>query len=179
MIFEIAHQMDLVPLVAVALVSRRRLVSPVAWLLACAWLVSWFGSSLQHFAGGLWWPSYVWLPVQLGLVLAAFKPERLPLIAGALAALAVVSALLTAPGPDVLLTLVGSVGVLVLARGRYVLPVFLYFGVGSVFYLLMIQRVGDGFTPMWLAYQGSRAAAYVAFLAFLLLRPRRASWANG
>ena len=141
--------------------------------------VSWLGSSLQHFSGGVWWTSYLWLPVQFTLALAAFGPGRWTLAAVSCGALAASSTLLSAPGPDVLLTVVGSAAVLLVARGPLRTPAVIYFGAGSVLYLLMIQRIGGDIMPAWYAYQGARALAFVAFAMVLILPQRRSAWANG
>lgn len=177
-VFEVAHQMDLLPILAVFYLGRRRLAEPVAWLLACAWLVSWFGSSLQHFSGGEWWTSYLWLPVQFALAFMAFG--LVPIVAVAVAVtLGALSALVSAPGPDVFMSVTCSallVAMLLMERGPYVLPAALYFGLGTVCYVLMVERTGESIMPAWYAYQGSRALAYLAFLAVVIRR--RKSWAT-
>lgn len=162
--------MDLVPLIAVVVLSRYRDVSRAAWLLAAAWFFSWVGSSIQHYAGGIWWHTYLWSPPQLTLAIAAFLPEWWMLTAVGALFVTAVSASLSAPGPDVLLTVLGSLCILVVARSTYRLPAAIYFGVGTVMYLAMIARRPEDMLPAWQAYQGTRAAAYIMFVALLIFR---------
>jgi len=78
---------------------------------------------------------------------------------------------------DWLVTLVGSVLLCAVAWKRKVLlsPVLLYFGVGSVLYLLMVLALSvgdlDGAKAWWFAYQGARLAASLAF-AVIVVRER-------
>lgn len=177
--FELAHQMDLLPMLAVLVLHRRgREVPAVAWLLGFAWLASWAGSSLQHFAGGEWWTSYLWLPVHFALVLAAVAPSWPVEVAVGCLVVAMLSAHVSAPGPDVLLTVSGSILVLVLARGWVRVPLLLYFGLGTVCYLLMAQRIGESIMPSWAAYQVARASAYVAFVLLLVVPRWRERWSG-
>jgi hypothetical protein len=172
-VIELLHQAALVPLV-VALIYGRRCPVPHR-LLALAFAVSWVGDSLAHYASGSFMPSYFWLPVQFTLALAAFPPAqgvRLSwglLMLATMMGLAVFSAALSAPGPDLLLTIVGSVVLLAVARLDLRLPVFLYFGFGTVCYVLMMSSRGyDGYLPAWALYQGARMAAFAAFLVILI-----------
>lgn len=179
-LLEVLHQMALVPLVAVLLLRREGDLLFVA----AGFAMSWVGDSLAGAAGGSFVPSYLWLPLQIGLVLAAFPPGEgfrgawaVIVIWGA-AVLAGVSYWLSAPGPDLLVTVVGSVTILAIATGDLRLPLYLYFGLGTVCYVLMAERVGDGWLPAWWLYQGARALAYTAFLV-VILRRRGWLWARG
>lgn len=180
MLFEVLHQAALVPLLAVLLL---RPPGPEYLLVGAGLAVSWVGDSLAHFAGGSFVPSYFWLPVQIALVLAAFPPEggdrtTWGVVVGiAAVVLALASARLTAPGPDLLVTIGGSLAILVLAKGGLRVPLYLYFGLGTVCYVLMVERVRGDAIPAWALYQVARVLAFVAFL-WLVVR-RRGRWANG
>jgi len=104
-IFEVAHQMGLIPIIFLMAFGRR---SPRAfWLVGLALMVSWFGDSAMHFIGGGWVASYFWLPVQMWLVLLAFIRSPTNRIASGLALLVLgpVSMFLSWPGPDQLITI--------------------------------------------------------------------------
>lgn len=179
-LLEVLHQMALAPLVAVLLLRRDW----DAFLVAAGFAMSWVGDSIAHFTAGSFLPSYIWLPLQIGLVLAAFPPHddfrrawAVIVIWGA-AVLSGASYWMSAPGPDLLVSVVGSLTILAVATGDLRLPPYLYFGVGTTCYVLMVQRVADGWLPAWWLYQGARVLAYTAFLA-VILRRRGELWARG
>lgn len=180
MLLEVLHQAALVPLLAVLLL---RPPEPEYLLIGAGLGVSWVGDSLAHYAGGSFVPSYFWLPVQIALVLAAFPPGGTSRLASGLwtgvgcSVLAVASASLTAPGPDRLVTIAGSVAILAVARDELRLPLYLYFGFGTVCYLLMVERIRGDVIPAWSLYQTARVLAFVAFI--WLVWSRRGRWANG
>lgn len=160
--FEVAHQIGLLPGIAMAIFGRK--LPARYWLLAAAFSVSWLADSLAKYLDGSWTASYVWIPIQMALVLVALleDPMRRLFAVTSLAVVAFGSAALSWPGPDVLVTLGGSVAVLALASGPAVVPLYLYFGAGSVSYLWMIGHLDD-VLPGWYAYQASRLSAYLAF----------------
>jgi hypothetical protein len=161
--YEIAHQAGLVPVIA-ALTQWQRTPRPYR-LVAGAFAVSWIADSLSHYTSGSWGGiDYVWLPIQFALVLMAVKPDLLLLWALMLTAMA--SWLMSAPGPDWLLTLVGSLLVLFHARGRIAVPLWLYFGAGSIAYSGMLATMSD-VLPAWYLYQGCRLTAFGAFVFML------------
>lgn len=151
-----------VPLAAVVL---WRPAAPY-WFVACGLSVSWIGDLLMRAGGWTWEYSYLWLPVQIGLVLwglARTMTER-TVIAFGVPGLAIMGATMTSPQPDVAVTLVGSVAILHLADGRLALPLYIYFGAGTVFYFLMAARAGTvDILPAWIGYQACRVACYSTF----------------
>jgi hypothetical protein len=160
------HLLPLVP--AVFLLSWGRGVPRAWWLVGIAFAVSYVVDSVVGALGGRWdlgdqW----WLSVQLALVLVAVKPDLLLLWALMLTAMA--SWLMSAPGPDWLLTLVGSLLVLFHARGRIAVPLWIYFGAGSLAYSGMLATMASNIDPAWYLYQGCRLAAFGAFV-FMLYR---------
>lgn len=157
------HLSSLVP--AVFLLSWGRGMPRAWWLVGIAFAVSYVGDSVTYALGGSWGSDYWWPPIQLALVLVAVKPDLLLLWALMLAAVA--SWLMSAPGPDWLLTLVGSSLVLIYARGRIAVPLWLYFGAGSVAYSWMLATMESGILPAWYTYQACRIAAFGAFVFML------------
>lgn len=165
--------MGLLPLLA-ALIYRP---PKPYWILSAAFGVSWLGDWMSGIMG-VELAVYLWLPIQIGMVLwalvATTTGRRLILVGVPLLTLA--SAMYTAPSPELVLTVIGSVAILHLADGPVAIPLYLYFGLGTVAYLLMIRQARDGDpTEAWYLYQACRLAAYVAF-AFLLRGRRR--WAT-
>jgi hypothetical protein len=136
------------------------------WLIGAGLSVSWIGDLLGYWSRGAWDLAYLWLPLQFGLVLMGLARSANDRVAVAFGvpALAVLSYGLSSPRPDVALTLIGSLAVLYLADGRAALPLYLYFGLGTVLYFLMASRAG---TPEilgpWAAYHTCRVIAYAAF----------------
>lgn len=167
MIFELAHQMALVPIAAMMVAGRR--LSASYWLVALAFLMSWFADSFDHYSGGLWSDVWVWLLFQFLLVVAAVTRGRTRLLWMAAVGLVGSLSLILTPGPDWLLTLAGSAAVLMLARGWLTIPLALYFGAGTFAYFWMIASIGGDILPAWYVYQGCRVAAYGAFVGLILL----------
>ena len=167
------HLAELAPL-ALLLALRER--KPEHVLIACAWAMSWLGDSLARYMEGSWEGSYVWLPAQLALVLMALLPrwtDRAAMVA-CVGVMAVLSYWVSAPGPDMAISIVGSSAIVVLSwfDRRYFVPLLAYFGFGTLFYLAMVEQIGTAFFPAWWCYQASRALAYVAFFA-VVVRERR------
>jgi hypothetical protein len=163
---EALHVAALLP--ALALILRGPDRVPSAWLLlALAFATSWVGDSLAWAFGGTWAAFYVWVPIQIGLVLLAVTERAIAF--GVLLLLAVLSALLTFPGPEVLVIAVGSAAVCALVRGNLTWPVWIYFGLGTACYLIMVR---DGFDmAYWYGYQAARLGAFAVFCALLWREP--------
>jgi hypothetical protein len=159
---ESLHLSSLVP--AVLLLSWGRGLPRAWWLVGIAFAVSYVGDSVAYALGSTWGAVYAWLPIQFALVLMAVKPDLLLLWALMLTAMA--SWLVSAPGPDWLLTLVGSLLVLFHARGRIAVPLWIYFGAGSIAYSGMLATMSD-VLPAWYLYQGCRLTAFGAFVFML------------
>lgn len=169
---EALHQAALLPLIAMMVLGRK--VGAAWWLLAVAFAMSWVGDSFAFYLDGAWAASYSWLPVQFALALVAFLSEpmyRLVAFVGVLL-LTVTSIQISAPGPEWVLTLGASAALMAVAQGPLTWPVMVYFGFGSLAYLVMVSEIGGAFLPAWYAYQGCRMVAYALFLG-LLVRERR------
>jgi hypothetical protein len=170
-IFDVAHQIGLIP-IALLLLLRRNASRPL-WLVAFAFAISWIGDSVSHYTGGSWAPTYFWLPLQFALVLWAVLPKegRLMWMAVLLFTTAL-SWLLTGPSPEWLVSVLASVVVLVYAREQMAIPLWIYFGAGTAAYCWMIASIGDGdIMAQWYLYQSCRLLAFIAFGWIALSRP--------
>lgn len=174
--FEVAHQIGLLPIAAMLLLGRG--MPGMYWLVAFAFAMSWLGDAIARGMGGSWASVYWWLPVQFGLVLVALLPNaRLRLWLLALMAATLGSYLLSAPGPDWLLTVIGSALVLWHACGAIAIPLAVYFGAGSLAYIAMIVTMGgEHFMAAWYGYQTCRALALGLFVVIVLLYRGGHSW---
>lgn len=175
MIYEALHQSALFPLVAL-FIWGRKLGAPY-WLLGVSFFVSWIGDSMADLGGRSWALSYAWIPFQIGFALWAFLDTlaQKAMAFWAVLAVALASVMLTGPDPELLLTMTGSLAIMVLARGRLAFPTWIYFGFGTTAYVFMaLRRHEPGFMPAWIAYQGCRVAAYVMFAAVVIAQSRRA-----
>lgn len=162
---EIFHQAALGPIVLCAVLHLLGLkIRREFWFVAAAFGVSWFGDALGYWIPGAWtWLPRLWLPVQFGLILWAYIPNPLHRVM-ALWSLAMLAAV-PSVGPDRLVTVGGSVMVLWAALHGSLLPcVYLYWGVGSVAYLIMAGQIGEPtFLMTWYVYQAIRMASFVLF----------------
>lgn len=167
MIFEVAHQIGLIPILGMLIVGRQ--LPRVYWLVALGFFVSWFADSAMHFIGGTWGAWYLFLPVQIWLILAAFTDTALSqvYVALALICLTVASWNLSHPGPEQLVTIVGSIAILYVVRGPLVWPLSIYFGAGTVARLFMVSQVGGDILPGWYAYQTCRAVGIIFFIGII------------
>lgn len=165
MVFEVAHQIGLLPILAMMAMGRK--LPRAYWLVALALFVSWFADSATHFIGGAWGAWYFFLPVQLWLVLAAFTDGRRALWALALLGLTCLSWVWHSPGPDQLVTVIGSVAILYVVRGPLLWPLSVYFGAGTVAYLVMTSQTGADILPAWYAYQACRALGIIFFIGII------------
>lgn len=165
--FEVAHQIGLLPILGMMAFGRN--LPRVYWLVALGLFVSWFADSATHFIGGTWGAWYFFLPVQVWLVLAAFTDTARGQVylALALVALTVASWNLNHPGPDQLVTTVGSIAIFFVARGPLYWSLSIYFGAGTVAYLFMTSQVGSDILPAWYAYQICRALGILVFIGII------------
>ncbi|MCK5316337.1 MAG: hypothetical protein KAJ55_00405 [Anaerolineales bacterium] len=175
--FEVMHQLGYAPLLVVVLVivGAQKLVSakilaPAMVLVALAFFVSYPWDSVVNALPkeDQFKPSYFFLPVQIWLVILAFLPKSADRLfsAGVLVLLAFISADLSWPGPDFLLTLVGSVAILSVARGWLAIPLWVYFFFGTLAYFSL--AFGANPLPAWYAYQACRALAFIVFIGLIL-----------
>ena len=169
--YEALHLAALAPL-AVLLVLHDRSLLDRYGLVAAAFSVSWFADSLTSVTGynGFGF-DYVWIPAQILLVLYSLTddPTYRWLLPWGAAMTAATSLAFSFPGPEVWMTVSGSVAILWLAQGRITATLYLYFGLGTVAYLLMLTQIGNpGFDAAWYAYQFCRVAAFAAFITSVL-----------
>lgn len=158
----LAHWSALVPLAY--LLAFRRDARPAYWLLAFGFAISYFAEAVL-----LIWPQVNWgvthfyPPVQLGLFAIACGSVVIPILLAGMAA--VPTAL---ERPEVVVTALGSVMVVWQARRQVFAPVlYVYAGVGTVFYLLLSTELGTGrFMWFWYPYQMSRLVAFGLFVRY-------------
>ncbi len=162
MIFELAHQIGLLPILGMLIVGRQ--LPRAYWLVALAIFVSWFADSVTHFSGGTWEAWYLFLPIQIWLILVAFKESHRIALGLALLILTVVSWNLTHPGPEQLVTILGSIAILSVVRAPFIWPLGVYFGAGTVARLFMVSQVGADIFPAWCVYQACRALGIILFI---------------
>lgn len=164
--FTVAHHASLLPVLF--LLAFGRDLPARYWLVAIGWFISWFADSIGDFIGGAWWGWYLLLPVQVWFMLAAFVgPSERVFYAVALALLVPVSIISDAPGPEILITFIGSIAILWVARGPLAIPLYIYFGLGTIAYASMIiafQGGGDYLSP-WRLYRDCRLLAFLTFIA--------------
>jgi hypothetical protein len=188
---EFAHQIGYLPLlwVVFVVVVLARWVSlkkilPAALLVAAGLFVSYPWDSVVKALPieDQYKPSYFFFPVQVWLVWVAFvRPalERL-FFAGLLILLVPVSMTLSWPGPDYLLTLVGSAAILSVARGWLALPLWAYFFLGTLAYFGF--AFGPNFSAALNAYQACRLTAFVLYIGIItppvIRRWREDQWKN-
>ena len=167
---ELTHQVGLVPGAAVILRGPKRIPGSYL-LLALAFACSWVGDSAARMAGGSWAAFYWWVPAQMVLALFAVETDRrrwmaIPILVG----LIPLSVLLTYPGPEVLIMVLGSGCLILVAREPFWWSIFLYFGVGSAIYIQMVM--GSEFLTFWYGYQAARAGGILIFVALVFTHGR-------
>ena len=170
LLLEPLHQLALVPGAAVILRGPRRIPGSYL-LLALAFAASWVGDSLSGIMGGSWVPLYGWVPVQMLLALFAVEADlwrwvAIPIMVG----LVPISIVLTYPGPEILIMVLGSGCLMLVTKGRFRWPIFLYFGIGTVMYIVMVM--GSEFITFWYGYQAARVAGIMAFVALVFTHRR-------
>lgn len=170
-ITEMTHQLALVP-AATVLVRGPTRMPPAFIYLAMAFAVSWVGDSLAGMMGGSWAAFYGWVPVQIILALFAVEVDRRKrwLAIPPIAALIPLSIHFSFPGPEVLIMTLGSVALVVMAKGPLRWPVLIYFGIGTALYVPMVM--GTDFMQFWYGYQASRLGSILVFVALVLTWPK-------
>ena len=169
---EALHLAALLPVFALIVRPREGFV-----LLGLAFAASWVGDWLNQLMGGTFVAFYLWVPLQIGLAfLAVEEGYRRRIVAFAVLLMLVpLSIILSYPAPEVLVMALGSVAVVLLAKGDLRWPVYLYFGAGSALHLLMVWcyhsgnpvMMGD---PVLGAYHDFRLGAFAVFTALVLQR---------
>jgi hypothetical protein len=167
MIFELAHQLALVPLLFLLVLRMRGQRRDVAWWwLAGAFFVSWLADSAAHVVDP-WLMSLVY-PVSQAAIVGAVLLERDDAVVFviALVTIGVGAVLWRGVGtPDVLVHTVAwaSVALIVFDRdalGRLRTALLVAFGLGLLAWLGYTIRPG---WTLWLCYQGVRALGIALF----------------
>lgn len=167
---EASHQAGLIPLAGLfcLLVSGRR-PNLFHWWLAFGFAISWPADSETFFKDGSWEVWYYFVPFQMWVIASAFMKSNGDRLISffAFPALGVVSWGLTAPGLEQLVTISGSVLILMLARksGLIFWPFFIYFGAGTMAYVFMANSAPHEMTAPMYVFQSCRLCAYIAFIA--------------
>jgi len=138
-------------------------------LIAASFVMSWAGDAGSLALGGSWAANYVTVPIQMWLVLAAVAPSRLT-VAAALGVVSIGSAVLTFPGPEILVMATGSLAAVLLVRGPICWPVYSYYGAGTLFFMLGAQSNFARWPDYEAAYQASRIGAFLLFIALVMQR---------
>jgi len=179
---EVMHQVSLLPLVVILVMyQRNRMVTSVHWLIAAALSVSWFADSIlsliirQGARFELFIPHLFTIP-QLGLMLLALVSKITPmwfLFMGLI--LLTVTTLI---GGDYLtIQIAGGLVVVWYAvranLGVIGIGIFIYFGLGSLFWAVYMLDFPDGLRPWWFLYQYSRLAGIILItLGMVRYKPR-------
>ncbi len=179
MIFELAHQSALLPLIALGWVLyKQKLPKRDYAILSAAFFMSWIGDSLStDIEQGVGF-GHLWAPAQITLAYAAII-EKWNLRRISIVSIVCTFALLFTqlnPETGVYLWLTGSIGLLILGQRSLVrIPIFIYFGLGTVTYLLMINEInGPHVMTLWVLYQVCRLTALIS-LCILILRTQGAN----
>jgi hypothetical protein len=182
----IAHVSGLLPLAAVAWLSLRRAVDPVAVLLGAVFALSFAvdlsARSLSQAGVPNLWLTYVLAPVQFGLLLAVVMPVRYRRIVWGFFGLLVAASLVRATfdSPETFIHVLGGAGV---ALAAWTQPAFVRYRSGVTLYcaatipgLLAMGLIAPGWTVEWLAawglYQVVRVSALVCITWSILAVPR-------
>lgn len=158
MIFsEALHYASIAPLLL--LLAFRRDVGAAYWFVALGFAVSFFMDMTDS-----WAVSHVLPAIQLGFFAWAFGAAWVMPVLVTLAAVQIIGTDLS--GPDIYVTLVGSMLVVHAAVGHPLLPAMLaYCGVATILYVLMVGELfRPAFMPLWYGYQGSRLLAFGLFI---------------
>jgi hypothetical protein len=166
---EIAHQMALLPLVWLSILSfRGRHQDAAYWWIAAAFAVSWLADTAAHFTNP-WAVSLVYPVTQTAVIGAVLLPRRSVLT---LILILVASALVTVmlrgdqvPGPDVFFHTIawGAVCWLVADKwytGRIRTCLLVYFGLGWVGWMIHTEWL---IVPTWFVFQSARLAGLCIF----------------
>jgi hypothetical protein len=163
-VFEVAHQMAVLPLAALA---WRRPKAPALWWLAGVFVVAWLADYGKHVGISPLLTSWVYPISQAGLVLAVLLPRRLALLALTWVVFVGIVGLLWGHGrgPDLILR-AGAWGAIIAVLwphrelGLLRTALLVYFGVG------LLAWAGYTAVPGWTSwgvYQGIRAAGIGLF----------------
>lgn len=164
------HQVSLLPLVVVLVTyQRNKMVTNSHWLIAAALSVSWLPDSIESLLirqgaeSELFVPHLFYIP-QLGLMMFALVPKRIP--PGFLLIGLILLTFTTLLGGDYLtIPVVGGLVVVWYAAqanlGIMNIGIFIYFGLGSLFWAVYMLNFPDSLRPWWFLYQYSRLAGII------------------
>lgn len=187
-IAELGHFAPLLPMIAcVILTLRGRQPSPDAWLLVCALFVSFltdqFGAYLAHRGTHNLWLSYVYAPIQFGLLISVLSPSRAwrVVLLGVIVVAAAISPLLRGFARTEFLTeVIGGilVGLLLLrqspAAGIYAGALMVYC-VATIPALVTMgsyaPSISGPYFVGWMLYQALRVAALLLMMIAVVYRP--------
>lgn len=159
-----------VPLLVALLLGVR---GPVL-LVALGFAVSAIGDAMSGALGNVWWVSYLWLPLQFSCILWALIPDRTERnrALAALLGLAFVASVIFNPGPEYVVSVLGSMLVLWTVRGWLAVPIYVYFGFGTLAYLWMVLRLTQGgdYMTAWWTYQTCRMVGLAACTGGIVYR---------
>ncbi len=181
MIFEIAHQIALLPVLALGwAILKNRIPRKEYALLTSAFFMSWVGDSLStNPEQSVNW-LYFWAPAQIIFAFASIIEKWNLRRVSINTAVCTFTLLLTQLNPEtgVYLWTIGSIGLLALGRRSAVrIPLFIYFGLGTVMYLLMINSIpSPQVMNLWILYQSCRLAALVSLCILILRTKGGQSW---
>ena len=169
----VAWQLPLLPIFLLWYIERSRGEPPKDYVrFATALYVSWWGDLAMWLTGGSFEYSHLWAPAQLGLAYVAVIDSwgRRRMAFAGVAYLVAVALYAVEPDKGFMLWSVGGVGLLCLAWGGALYrTVFIYFGLGTVAYFVMITQIGEPFfTTSWYLYQTCRGVAIAVFCQLIL-----------
>jgi len=175
LVFEVAHQMALVPLAWLVLLhARGQRRDPGWWWIAAAFGVSWLADTAAHFVDP--WVISIAFPVSqtaiVGAVLLLHRRDKVILLLTLVAVGMVAVALQGVHGPDVLLSTVASgaaAGIAWQRReiGRLAVALIVAFGATAIAWLG--YAIAPGW-PTYLVYHVARAVG-IALFCWAALRP--------
>lgn len=164
------HQVSLLPLVvSLVMYQRNKMVISSHWLIAAALSASWLVDSIISLMirqGGsyeLFIPHIFTIP-QLGLMLFALVPKITPLWFLSMG-LILLTATTFLGGDYLTVQVVGGLIVVWYAAqanlGAISIGIFVYFGIGSLFWAVYMLNFPDSLRPWWFLYQYSRLAGII------------------
>lgn len=145
------------------LLASRRDAPASYWLVALGFSVSVFADFGAEMLGGSWALTYVYPALQLGLFAWAFGAPAVMALLVLIAGIQIVG--MPLEGPEVWVTLLGSMLVIVLALDHPLLSSMVaYCGLATCFYLLLVTELWrPAFMPLWYGYQSARLLAFGLF----------------
>lgn len=150
-----------------ALVLMRREFPASYWIVGLAWLVSVAQDGIALLTGGSWLNTYVGHAILFSLLGAAVIDSGLALFAFVvvLHLLAYLGIAAGMAGPDVWISVVGSLGVFYYVRPPLLAPIVAYCVIGTIFYLG--YATSDSYEVAFGFWIGQKLAYLTAFVLFI------------